>query len=81
MFIYLLSTTNLDKRILGKLVGKARLTHTELTKLVKHMTAQLMEQFEKPGAVGATAQWCQKLIALYPQLADEGETSGEKTVK
>ena len=45
------------------------------------MTSQLLEKFEKPGASGATMHWCQKLIALYPELADDGETSGEKTVK
>ena len=50
-----------------------------MTKLVRSIIQQLMEQFDKPGAIGATNQWCQKLIALYPQLADDGETSGEKT--
>lgn len=74
------STTNLDPSILGKLVAKRKITNRETTKLVKAMTWQLMANFDKPGASGATSQWCKKLICLYPSLADDGETMGEKTV-
>ena len=53
---------------------------TEQSKLVRDITKQLLQKFDQPGKIGATYQWCVKLVSLYPQLADHGETSGEKTV-
>ena len=44
------------------------------------MAAQLTEKFETPGKIGASAQWCHKLVARYPQLGDCGNNLMEKTV-
>lgn len=71
----------MDPSILGKLVGKKKLLGKETTKLIRVCVDQLLEKFERPGAIGATRQWCNKLISLYPVLADEGESMNEKTVQ
>ena len=44
------------------------------------MANQLKEKFDEPGKIGASAQWCFKLVTFYPCLADEGKNLYQKTV-
>ena len=44
------------------------------------MSVQLMENFENPGFIGATQQWCKKIVCRYPILGDSGKNLSEKTV-
>ena len=48
--------------------------------IVRMMVDQLLSKFSNPGKCKATAQWCSKFVAMYPQCADEGETPSKKTV-
>ena len=71
----------LPKDIRGKLKEGERLINNERRILVECVAAQLMQKFESPGSCGATAQWCNKLVAQFSVLADPGSSLGRKTVK
>ena len=65
---------------MGKLCAKSKLKGREFNIVVRQMASQLLEAFDNPGADGATAQWCFKMVSLYPSLGDDGETLFSKTV-
>ena len=70
----------MEPSILGQLVAKSKLTELQTRKLIKSMADQLMQDFDAPGACGATNDWVTKLVIMYPQLADPGKDMHEKTV-
>ena len=75
-----ISISFLPGTITGKLANNEPLLRNEFTILVQHMADQLKAGFLKPGKMGATMQWCCKLVAQYPQLADPGTNLAKKTV-
>ena len=75
-----LSTTHLPPSVMGKLCAKAKIKSKEFNIIVRQMAGQLRDKFKSPGSEGATAQWCFKMVTLYPSLADEGTTLFAKTV-
>ena len=44
------------------------------------MATQLLQKFDRPGDIGASAQWIHKLLARFTCLQDEGKTLFEKSV-
>ena len=44
------------------------------------MAAQLTAKFNRPGEIGASAQWVVKLVTKYPCLQGNGATMMERTV-
>ena len=70
----------MPKKLVLKLSSKEKLSNADVNKLIRHMATQLLQKDPRPGEKGITAQWCKKLVALYPQLGEEGENLMEKTV-
>ena len=60
---------------------QSKLLNSDIRIIVRNMANQLINKFDAPGKIGATAQWCFKLITKYPNLADDGQDLYKKTVK
>ena len=65
---------------MGKMSAGSKLLHSEIKIIVRLLVDQLLSNFDTSGRIGATSQWCFKLIATYPCLADEGSDLYQKTV-
>jgi len=58
-----LSIKALPTTIRAKLEAKEALKSSERSIVVQAMARQLIDHFERPGTIGATAQWCYELVA------------------
>ena len=65
---------------MGHLVKNERPSPPQIKKIIRHMAAQLTAKFNRPGEIGASAQWVVKLVTKYPCLQGNGATMMERTV-
>lgn len=48
--------------------------------IIRQLADQLKEKWENPGSIGATAQWCSKLVSMYPIVGQDGTNKMQQTV-